>query len=386
MDLHVHNEENRIPWIDAARGFALFGILMVNIPAFHAPYFIYGGEALYWNEKIDHIILSWTQILFEASFYTLFSFLFGFGFWMMKEKLEERTGHSAGAFFRRFTMLILIGVLHAFLLWHGDILFFYGWIGFLLLFFYKRSNLSVGIWIAACFIAPTFLFTCMLLLYQSPVYIDADAIRLSIENYQSGTLLQVWNQNMDDWLYMIDPFYIIQVVLSILPMFLLGMIFARKKWLHDIEQNHRFLFHLWWVMGILFVIFKFVPTLAGDPNWTTYMRIQIGGSASAIFYLLTIILLYRKRIFQRLFQPLANMGRLSLTNYLSQSVICFFLFYSVGLGLYGRINPLESVVFALLIYLAQLILSSLWLQWFRIGPVEWVLRYVTYKRKPTFRK
>ncbi|MEQ6375427.1 DUF418 domain-containing protein [Bacillaceae bacterium S4-13-56] len=385
MDLQVHSEQGRLPWIDAARGFALFGILMVNVPAFNAPFFLYGGEGVYWDSKLDHIVQDWTQILFEASFYTLFSFLFGFGFWMMKEKLEQRTGHSAAALSRRFTMLIFIGLFHALFLWHGDILFFYGWIGFLLLFFYKRSNLSVGIWVATCFIAPTVLITFMLLLYPGPGYIDTNAIRLSLENYQSGTLFEVWSQNRNDWFYMIDPFYIIQVVLSILPMFLLGMIFARKKWLHDIELNYKILFHIWWVMGLLFLLFKLAPTLAGNPSWSTYIRIQIGGSASAIFYLLTIVLLYKKKMFQTLFKPLANMGRLSLTNYLSQSVICFFLFYSVGLGFYGRVTPLESVAFAVVIYLVQLILSTVWLKWFQMGPAEWVLRYVTYKSKPRFR-
>jgi len=89
-DIQPINESKRLPWIDAARGLAIFGIFMVNMPAFNAPFFMYGGEEKYWPSETSHTIQTIIDIFFQASFYTLFSFLFGFGLYMMKERLEEK--------------------------------------------------------------------------------------------------------------------------------------------------------------------------------------------------------------------------------------------------------------------------------------------------------
>ncbi len=118
-------EASRLQWVDAARGFAIFGIFMVNIGAFSAPYFLYGGAEDTWTQTIDRYTMEIIDIFFQASFYTLFSLLFGFGFQMLKERLVEKNIDVGPFLFRRLFILICFGVIHAFFIWNGDILLHY---------------------------------------------------------------------------------------------------------------------------------------------------------------------------------------------------------------------------------------------------------------------
>src|SRR5699024_6800435 len=115
-------EQNRIVWIDIIRGFAIFGIFIVNIGAFSAPYFIYGGAEMVWNSTCERFIQFFIDVFFQGSFYTLFSILFGFSWQLMQDRLAAKEIHDYTFLFRRQLILVGIGMAHAFLIWHGDIL------------------------------------------------------------------------------------------------------------------------------------------------------------------------------------------------------------------------------------------------------------------------
>ena len=101
-------ESERLSWVDASRGLAILGIFMVNVPAFNAPYFLYGGAEQFWPSSMSHFVQSFIDIFFQASFYTLFSFMFGFGMQMMKERLDDKQIPYQPVIFRR--LLVLIGL------------------------------------------------------------------------------------------------------------------------------------------------------------------------------------------------------------------------------------------------------------------------------------
>ncbi|KGX87791.1 DUF418 domain-containing protein [Pontibacillus litoralis] len=381
----------RLEWIDAVRGLAIFGIFMVNVPAFNAPYFMYGGEEVYWDSDVSHAIQAFIDMFFQASFYTLFSFLFGFGMYMMKERLIDK-GYGwtyKKILVRRLVALLCFGLLHGLFLWHGDILFTYGVIGFWLFLFFEREAKTMvrwafglltvyAIWIGgALFAAKDYLS-----------FVNEEEIVQAIMAYQSGTLGEVLGQVRHDWLYANgNLFSWILQTFTLLPMFLLGMYFCKKRLLHDVDTHAPMLRKLWGVSFLFFVSFKIVPYFFGNPEWFQYsLQDSIGGSASAIFYILSVTLLFQKRMIHKFFKPFTYVGRLSLSNYILQSIICFFLFYSIGFGWYGDVSPLMSVVIVVLVYSLQVYGSYWWLQHFQFGPIEWLWRIITYRTKQPFRR
>ncbi|QDP39761.1 DUF418 domain-containing protein [Radiobacillus deserti] len=378
------SEKSRLSWIDAGRGLAIFGIFMVNTPAFHAPYFLYGETKMVWDLPYQVAIQTIIDIFFQASFYTLFSFLFGFGIQIMIDRLGEKEIPFKPVIFRRLCVLLGFGFIHAFLIWHGDILLSYGSIGFLLFAFFGRKNKTLLTWSLSLLIVPTLLYTWLLFLvrqYLTGDMSDYGAIESSLENYGHGSLLDIWGQNYQDWMYVNFGINFIFLILSLLPMFLLGMFFARKRWLHDVSKHRSILRKIWWTTLLLFLIGKAAPYLIGNPLWLSSYQDTIGGSASAIFYIVTIALLYQKVFIVNWFKPLEYVGRMSLSNYLFQSVVSFFLYYSVGLGLYGEITPGISVLIVIIIFTLQVIGSKLWFRSFYYGPVEWIWKSLTYRKK-----
>ncbi|WP_226037692.1 DUF418 domain-containing protein [Aquibacillus saliphilus] len=375
-------ESSRLQWIDAARGLAILGIFMVNAPAFNAPFFLYGGEDEFWTSSLDQSVQVIIDIFFQASFYTLFSFLFGFGMQIIINKLIDKQMDVRILLFRRLTILIGFGFIHAFFIWHGDILLSYGIIGLLLLLFINTTNRTLLYWAFGLLLIPVLIYTWLLYMVKDQLNTyNLGAVNQAFTNYGQGTIVDIWQQNYQDWIYANGFIGFIFLAFGLLPLFLLGMLIARKKWLHNVNQHASILKRLWLVTLLIFIVFKAGPHLYGNPAWFSYAQDSVGGSASALFYLVSITLAFQKGLLAKLLLPFIYVGRMSLTNYLSQSIICFILFYSVGFGLYGKISPIGSVGIVLVIFSLQVVLSKEWIKRYRFGPMEWVWRRLMYGEK-----
>ncbi|WP_102336149.1 DUF418 domain-containing protein [Salimicrobium jeotgali] len=373
-------EKERLEWVDVARGFAIFGIFMVNAPAFNAPFFLYGGGEEYFSSEMSGMIRAIIDIFFQASFYTLFALMFGFGLQMMKDRLVAKGVSYEPVLQRRMFILFLFGIVHAFLIWHGDILLTYSILEMILLLFMKGKNRTLLRSAFGMLAAVTLPFT--LLLYAARDFnaavMNKDAVQAAMTSYGEGTLGEIWAQNLTDWWYTNSPGNWPFLIMSMLPMMLFGMYIARKRWLHE-PENHRNEMRKWWVVtGVLFLVFKVGPYFFGRPMWFELAQDNIGGSASAVFYVLSITMLYRNSV-RGAIRPLRWVGRMSLTNYILQSVVSFIAFYSVGFGFYGEVSPLQSTIFVLIVFLLQVVISRWWLKKYRYGPVEWLWRRGTYK-------
>ncbi|MCT1578684.1 DUF418 domain-containing protein [Oceanobacillus kimchii] len=387
MSTYPIKDSQRLNWIDAARGFAIFGIFIVNIGAFSAPYFLYGGDTEVWTSKMDTLILFIIDVFFQASFYTLFSILFGFGIQLQKDRLVEK-GISVNRFFiRRLAFLTIIGLIHAIGIWHGDILFTYGVVGFLLLIYFNVKARTIKVNIISLLGVFVGLFT--LLMYQVRDYLDTPNqgfIIQAINNYSSASFSRIWEQNLHDWQLSNGGINILFLAGVILPMFLIGMYAARKKWFHQPEKYQQNLTMIWISSFIGFIILKLGPYLFGNPSWFSYVQDNIGGAASAIFYVTSITLLWKQGWFRQLMVPLQAVGKMAMTNYLCQSIISFWLFYGVGFGLYGKVDPLIQLILVLVIFILQMIGSMWWMKNFRFGPFEWLWRTLTYGKRQPFRR
>lgn len=394
----------RLLLLDVLRGFAIFGILMVNMKIFSNPmtimmlplHEISVGESLI----PDYFV----RFFFEGKFYTLFSLLFGYGFWIFMNKQVE-SGSILPVFKRRLLILLLTGALHLSLVWAGDILFFYALLGFLLILFRKSSNRKIAIWGVIMVFFPTIL---MLIMWgfialgsmapEGKAAIDAsfqesaDTMRALVENayqvYSTGSYSEVTSIRIKEWLTLLPGMFFFYP--SVLGMFLFGTWAARKGLgKADAASSRFFKKVLPWslVLGIagegLYTwlsqsINMSVPT--GTSLLATFSH-ALGAPAMTLFYVSSIALLLNKDIMRSFWNALVPVGRMALTNYLMQSIICTLIFYSYGLGYFGKFTTLDGIILVVVIFTIQIFASRLWFRKYSIGPAEWLWRSLTYMKK-----
>jgi uncharacterized protein len=182
--------------------------------------------------------------------------------------------------------------------------------------------------------------------------------------------------------------YFVFLIAGLLPMFLFGAYAAKKRTF----PNKR----LWQVWGAALILGPgskllpviFFPYKGEDLRYDTAMTwgYEFGGAMMSIFYICSIVLLYRSGKVKRLFQLFQFTGRMAFTNYLSQSFIATTIFYSYGFGLYGRFGPLAGVGIAVILFAAQVLFSRWWLQNYYMGPLEWLWRTLTYGSKQKLKR
>lgn len=387
------SDKDRLHAIDMMRGFAIFGIFLVNIMAFISPW-IYLEPGSWWTSPLDRATEIVIDLFAQASFYTLFSFLFGFGAVMIQERAIAKGQDFAPLFARRLFILLIIGIIHAFLIWHGDILMAYASIGFLLLLFHKRKPKTLFVWALCLILIPTLLFggffTFLSLVVPDEFSTDPfqnELVQQSLEVYSSGSYVEITKQRVADWSYVNIAYGmgLFFQVLTLLPMFLLGMFFAKKKWLHNVNESTTILKRWWLGALIVMVAFKGLPYLSQSNFGLQYIQDSLGGPAAAIFYATSIALLSRFQRASKSMRPLAYVGKMSLSNYLLQSIVSTLIFYGYGLGLYGKVSLFQGIFYVMIFYLLQVLLSKWWMTHFRFGPVEWVWRTLTYGIKQPFK-
>lgn len=346
----------------------------------------------------------WTQdviVLFaQGKFYTMLSFLFGFGFMIFMDRASQGNNQPHYMFLRRMLLLFFLGLLHALFFWWGDILMTYALSGLLLMVFFHAKPRSMIIW--AIIFTSTYLLFFMLsvALMSTMVNVQPDItesqmlseyakyvqqIDASLYAYGQGSFSDMMNQRLQD-LKLAIPNGLFTMML-VLPMFLLGAYTYKIKLLPQLRNRLSFIRKVWlWglVIGLslnglkLWAMKHIDPMIVSNYDVIQVVGMTIGDPALSLFYMASIVLLMeRARWLQRL-MPFASVGRLALTNYLLQTVICTTIFYSYGLGLYGKVGPFAGLFMSIVIFALQLYLSMLWLSKFRLGPVEWLLRSFTY--------
>ncbi|MGE8079559.1 DUF418 domain-containing protein [Peribacillus loiseleuriae] len=387
----IINEDQRIQSIDSLRGLAILGIFLVNMPDFHSP-FLHINPLEWWRDNPDRIIYILVDLFAQASFYPMFAFLFGFGAVILAERVQSRNQSFPLVFSRRLVVLLVIGCVHAFLIWHGDILINYALFGFFFLLFYKMSGVTL-LWLGSLLFAiPALLFSLlMMLLYltipdEAVIVTNFEMVKASIEAYQSGTFMEIFQQRFEEW-YMVNNLGNgIILFFSIFPLFLIGAGFAKLKWLEEPMHNQRKLTIIAVVSFIIGGLLKASPYIVDYNYFTVSLQDMIGGPVLSIFYLTTITVLLQNKFIAKILSPLANVGRLSMSNYLLQSIIGTLLFYSYGFGLYDKISFTAGVMLVVVIYFIQLLFSNIWLRYYRMGPVEYVWRFATYGTRPKLKK
>jgi uncharacterized protein len=394
----------RIDTIDVLRGLAILGILFVNIHDFSFPSGFGRFHAETFGGAADLTVRRGLQLLIEAKFYSMFSFLFGLGAAVQMSRAEQRGEFFASHYVRRLLVLLAIGLVHDIFLWTGGILIAYSTLGFLLLPFRKRRPRTLLLWAAGLILVPLLVLSIVIpLTADKPdpkgdaaaveeVQAEEDAERRA-EFEEALTLFQS-GRYVDQVKYRVRelPKMLVAILgLSgyVVAMFLLGAWTWRVGIFQNIEDHLPLLRRiLLWalvpgVLGNLLLAWMRVAYSGPPPvpmmiaGGVAYL---IGNPALCFVYVTAVVLLVRRPRWSRVFSPLAPVGRTALSNYLFQTFVCTTLFYSYGLAWFGRIGPAVNLALTVAILAIQVVLSGWWVRHFRFGPAEWLWRSLTYRR------
>ncbi|WP_231690190.1 DUF418 domain-containing protein [Cytobacillus solani] len=374
--------KQRLGIIDGIRGFSLIGILMANMLIFQ--YGIWGMNELEHFKLFvgDEAANIWVKVFVEGSFMPIFMFLFGYSMIKMKEKLEENGGKVKRHFARRFFLLIVLGLLHSTFVWEGDILFSYGCLGLLMMIFLNRKKKTIFIWAVTLLILTSFIgFGNMM---ETPE--EAESINSYVQKanliYADGSYSEIkdFRNSGEDPLGLPPGAYFFIILLTpfmLCPLFLLGMYAAKMRWFTQPKEERK-LYVCWAsILVPIGLLLKSIPYLLPNTVWAGVAEI-LGAPLLAIGYIFAFALLYAKGVnpvFLKLFE---NVGRLSMTNYLLQSIICTTIFYGYGFGLFGQIGVINGILLAIAIYGIQVITSHFYLKVWKVGPFEKLMRIGTY--------
>lgn len=417
--------EERLPALDLLRGIAILAILLANIPYFSGPadwFYSRGSD----DTLVDKIVVTQTLFWIDGKFITLFSLLFGAGMALQVDRARTSGRPFTAYYLRRLAVLLVIGLIHALFIWFGDILTAYALIGMaaFALSWVRREVLlacmiAVWSWAYGCLLMFMLLVAvegesfwamtspaipptpatsgngddqgAMTEMYARLREIDWEGY-VSKENqiriYRDGT----WREMFDNRaIYLLTSAVPLVLVMGwyLLGCFLLGMYLMRRGIFHDVDAHRPFLRKL-----IGFGLLVGVPFHAAGvavswflPNSSfSWLLNGFGALPLALAYLGCILFWSRSTCCLGLQRRLRAVGRMALTNYLMQSVLCTFLFYSYGFRLYGDLSRTTVLGVVVAIWIFQLVVSPWWLRHFRMGPVEWVWRSLAEgRRQPLLR-
>lgn len=423
--------QDRLETLDVLRGAAVLGILLMNILSFALA--MHGG----WNPQETAInggntranLAYWftSQIFFEGKMRCLFSLLFGAGTVLFIARGDERGGglRVADIYYRRTLWLLLFGVIHAYCLWSGDILYPYAVFGLLLLPFRQAKpkwllvagvvlllfGVGRGLW-------PVYddyqlraraRAAAQLVAEGKPLSEeqkadqkkweekekrskpDPERIKKEVEAYR-GSYAKLFTHRMpfvanmqSIWMYRMGLHDVAAVMLIGMALLMTGVLTG--------ERSHRFYLKLmlcgygiggtlnaltgWYLLRI-----NFNPIEGYAAVLTTY---DTGRLLVALGHIGLLVWLVKRGWLRAVTRRLAACGQMALSCYLTTSVICSTLFYGYGFGLFAKLQRYQLLYVVVAVWALLLIVCPIWLRHFRYGPMEWVWRSLTYWRKQPMR-
>ena len=404
-------QTERVQIVDILRGFALFGILFVNMTIFSRPFqslLMAADPAAPWYDRAGEWLI---HFLGESKFYSLFSLLFGLGLTLLMERIETRGGKFVPLYMRRLLVLLVIGVVHAFLIWVGDILIVYAVIGFLLILFRKAKPRTLMTWAIILLTIP-FLFTAgstaLVELARSipegaaqidQTFAQVEAgyvadIKRAERVYPGGTFAEITTQRAYDYTSMgFISFFALGF--NVLAMFLIGVWFGKRQIFQNLETNHPF-FRKLLTWGLIIGLpanalyaTLIMPISRFQTSWSALLAsfaLTIGAPLLSLAYVSALALLAGTPTWGKRLSMLAPVGQMALTNYLTQSIVCTLIFYGYGLGLFGQMGMAAGIGLTIVIYLLQIPISHWWMKRFQYGPAEWLWRSLTYLKPQPMRR
>lgn len=393
----------RIHYLDALRGIAVFAIFTANIAVFSGYFFLRNSNVLPWATfKFDESLEMILYVLTDGKFYSIFSLLFGIGFTIQYENLKKRGLPFKPFFRRRMFWLVILGGIHLSLIWMGDILTLYALLGFILLNFVETKNKNLIKWAIILILLPilnTILIhflnvdyavfflkinekLCNYFSIPTATFRDFKLTDLQVE-FQNQNLLTFFKTNISNMFIRIGFVLYEGRPFKVLGIFLIGVWTGRKIIHENLLNNTKFLKKVA-LYGIVFglplnILRGYLLIVSDGSKFSelyTTIAYALGTVPFALGIAASLALLYLKRSsFFKYFEPV---GKMALTNYISHSIISIIVFYGIGFGFFGKFGFTFLILYCCIVFIFQIIFSTLWLKKFKMGPLEWVWRKLTY--------
>lgn len=422
-------EPDRIASVDVLRGFALLGILVMNIIAFALPDAAYGNPPVAGGfAGSDYAVWLLSHLFFDLKMMAIFSMLFGAGLVLMAERAEARGRSPRGVYYRRIGWLLIFGLVHAYFLWWGDILYHYAMCGLLLYLFRRRSAKTlVVVGLLAIMVAvPLTMGLGFQIISLREKAAEAEAaisagrsrdelapelrqalaewsqmrpgfqptaaeIAKQIETYRGG-YWGIFKQRAGTLIMFQTVFFLAFFLWRVGGLMLLGM-GLMKLGVFSAKRSRRFYTLsaiIGYGIGLPIVAYGARELMAHQFDAGYVFRLgvifnYVGSLLVALGHVGVVMLVCQAGLVQWLTRRLAAVGRMALTNYLLQTLICTTLFYGYGFGLFAAINRTGLIGVVLAIWIFQLVASPWWLARYRFGPAEWLWRSLTYWRRQPMR-
>lgn len=393
-------------FMDVLRGFAILGIFIANLNGFSWYNEAAKIESPYIIPKADHTMSFIHHMLIEGKFYTIFSLLFGWGIALQFKRAEEKGMNALPVVRRRLLFMLLLGAVHL-LIWPGDIVFFYAMLGFILLPLRKFSNKALLITGCLLVLSPILLYwlkmTFPVLNYPADITIKtatrventmftikSEKDFVNIMKHGDSWLEQI-KMNIVGFFYRYQYLFFVSRIPKVLGIFLIGYVVGRSDFYKNLLQHKKLLY---WIIGVGLTIgltANYFLAYYMSNHMGEYWQLKMKGWYQTIFYALGVaplamayvglfMLAFQSAAGKKILGVLAPVGKMAFSNYILQSLIGSYVFLGPGLGYFGEIGPVYYTIFGLLVFICQIILSTIWLKFFNYGPIEWLWRSATYKK------
>lgn len=390
----------RLELIDALRAIALFGVILINMMGI--VFVIAAAQVGKSAGPVDYGVMIFESIFIFGKARAAFAFLFGVGFGIILQRTQSSGQRFGTIFARRMGILLCFGLINQIFLFFGDILVNYALLGLVLMLFARCSDRTLLRTGFALIILPPLSIGLAQIVLGGPLpnlagipatEISAATAARGMAAHESGSYLEIakFIATFPYYNGIANPAHRIEYNLSILGLFMLGSLVARHRILFDVEQHRPMLLQVAkWFLPIGFVL----STIHATSLWGMSFDGPLRGLVTAAFagppilalgYVAALTLIFSRRA-NRFQSMIAPAGRMALTNYLASGAIGSFYFYGYGLGQLGKLGIAGMSMFATLLFGALLLLSHLWLSVFRMGPMEWLWRYlIEGKSQPMLR-
>ena len=400
----------RISIMDSLRGIAILGIFIANLGSGFSFYDATLNNSGPYFHPLDKTFQFWQHVLIEGKFYSIFSLLFGWGMAIQLKRSEVKGLTPVKFMRRRLTFMFLLGLAHLLLLWTGDIVAFYALVGFVFLWIRKWSERKLFITAIVMLCLPVLIYFLRMkwnvllapagLLYGTGTTVDSYLtgsksfdeflINLKTENYffQLKSLVAGVFYRFGDLIFQSRP-------LKVLGMFILGYLLGRNDRYTQLIANKKL---LWTIAGAgLAIGLPANYQLSKLMETGLYYQLKIEGFYQSIAYALGVaplalayvalfFLFAQTGVGKKITSVLQPVGKMAFTNYITHSLIGTIVFYGAGFGLAREVGPVYYTMLALLVFIGQIIVSTVWLKYFNYGPIEWLWRSATYKKWQPLKK
>ncbi len=391
--------KERIYTLDVIRGFALFGIFIMNMPWFNTSFYSGIDGTEHWPEWWDTWTETATDVLFAGKFNSMFSMLFAIGFVLQLDRLEQRDpAHAKAIYLRRISWLFAFGVTHLLVFWNGDVLHLYAVFGLLLLALRRAPEKLLWTLFALCTVFPVAMGLWRMLNFSPAARDHVVAMSQAWEAsnhaaYGHGSFFEALREHVREALHAYsEPSELRRLAVfcsAILATMLLGLVTARRRFFQEAATKMPWVRRLqWWSLvlglatGAVFAVWENTVTDRITPTPFKLIAMQCFFFCRVfimVFYVATILRCAHSATWGPRLGAFAVAGRMPLTNYLLQTLIATTLFYGWGFGLWGKVGPALDLALAIAIFfVVQVPLSKWWLARFELGPMEWLWRRLTY--------